>query len=317
MATGDKLVDLNGLKAAYDELDNAKVAKTGDTLTGLLALKPSSDGAAIDLYNPNRTSYVGRLYTAISSSQKGRVGIQVRATDSDSVEYFLLPSPDNPGAVRELLTSVDGARYIDLTGTSPTIASIYNALSVMLVGSTACVTVRDSASLLLTGSGVSASGAINAWLRGTVYRNSTTDFRFNVMTSYGDRLYSFKADITSSSIATNYIFEYVPNSGAPKDIYIANASTFSEIYPYLNTIPVGHSATIYATSAATDTLSGSKINNGSKGYVNRPASGTFDFMVTVAPTCQNMYTWRITGYTSASAVPSIGAIYQHAGTALP
>lgn len=98
-----------------------------------------------------------------------------------------------------------------------------------------------------------------------------------------------------------------------------SADTWSEIYPYLSSIPINKSALFVCAQTTASTLSNGLLSFAVKGMVNRPLEGTFDFFAYSGYLTDRMWVWRISGLTSASATPTVGnvAVYRTAENYVP
>lgn len=99
-----------------------------------------------------------------------------------------------------------------------------------------------------------------------------------------------------------------------------DGTTFATLYAILSKIPNSASAACYFTTNAASTLSGSKVTSGGGAVVSRFSGGsTFAIMMagnTGSGSSNAIYTWRVTGWSSASTTPTISTVYRYSGTAI-
>ena len=93
--------------------------------------------------------------------------------------------------------------------------------------------------------------------------------------------------------------------------------TWSEIYTILSPLNgTVKSAFFIAQSVPASVLTNGKLNVAVKGVVNRAGTGTYDFIAFTGYQPQYIWIWRITGFTSGSATPTVSSVYRFSGTAL-
>lgn len=97
-----------------------------------------------------------------------------------------------------------------------------------------------------------------------------------------------------------------------------DGTTFAALYALLSKIPNGAAAAVYFTTNAAQTLSGTKVSSGGAAVVARFSGGsTFTIMMAGninSGSSNAIYTWRLTGWSSASATPTISTVYSYTGT---
>ena len=105
------------------------------------------------------------------------------------------------------------------------------------------------------------------------------------------------------------------NLGAAAYINLVNLTTWAAIYNALSVLPNQGVGTLFIGNSST--LTGGKLSAVMYGTVSasNKSAGTYDFLC-VAVNTNNIYQWRVTGLTSASATPTVGAVYKYAGTAV-
>lgn len=104
MATGDKLVTLDELKAVKDYITPAHIGavnKTGDTITGNLGIKAA--WPSVQLYANGGSQETGSI---TSHKDNGRVYITEHSTDGTKEEYYQLPIADGTGTFQILTTKI-------------------------------------------------------------------------------------------------------------------------------------------------------------------------------------------------------------------
>ena len=86
--------------------------------------------------------------------------------------------------------------------------------------------------------------------------------------------------------------------------YVLNSSSWSDIYAVLGNMPTGGSGTFYASATASPTLTNNATSYTLKGVVAHQSAGIYDFLALVGDGT-NVYSWRITDFTSASSTPTV------------
>lgn len=162
---------------------------------------------------------------------------------------------------------------------------------------------------LNTYSGTPAAGTYFAADNGT----TTTKLNYSTLSSTMLSNVYTKAQ-TDSAISTAV-------NTATADINLnVDGTTFATLYAILSKIPNGASAACYFTTNAASTLSGSKVTSGGGAVVSRFSGGsTFAIMMagnTGSGSSNAIYTWRVTGWSSASTTPTISTVYRYSGTAI-
>ena len=98
--------------------------------------------------------------------------------------------------------------------------------------------------------------------------------------------------------------------------FTVDDNTWSEIYSILSKVQGQNSAFFLSQGAASSVLTGGKYTNALKGVVNRAATGVYDFIAFTGYQPQYIWVWRISGFTSASATPTVSDVYRFTGTAI-
>ena len=99
--------------------------------------------------------------------------------------------------------------------------------------------------------------------------------------------------------------------------YDITGTTWADVYSTLSKLSAGRSAVVSINGGTASLMTGGKTSFASTGvakFVN-PTNGVYEFMV-MSNTSQYIYTWRITGMTSASSTPTISTVYRFSGTAV-
>ena len=97
--------------------------------------------------------------------------------------------------------NIGAAARIKLTGSAYSPELIYAELSKIPAGETATIYLSATPFNKLT-------GKTGVYTFGTAYRDSTNDFRFNVMVLVGSASYGFKATVSSTSITPGTVYVY-------------------------------------------------------------------------------------------------------------
>lgn len=99
--------------------------------------------------------------------------------------------------------------------------------------------------------------------------------------------------------------------------YDITGTTWADVYSTLSKLSAGRPAVVSINGGTASLMTGGKTSFASTGvakFVN-PTNGVYEFMV-MSNTSQYIYTWRITGMTSASSTPTISTVYRFSGTAV-
>lgn len=91
--------------------------------------------------------------------------------------------------------------------------------------------------------------------------------------------------------------------------------TLEDMYPKMRKVPVPGSALLWVSPSAIRLLSGDKITTYCTVVASRENASDWRFMA-FHGNDPYVFFWHITGWTSASATPTIGTVYRLAGTAI-
>lgn len=90
--------------------------------------------------------------------------------------------------------------------------------------------------------------------------------------------------------------------------------TLATMYPKMTKVPVPGSALLWVSSTVSKLLSGNKINSYCTIVASRTNANSWRFLA--FSNDGNIYNWGLSGWTSASATPTIGTVYKLTGTAI-
>jgi hypothetical protein len=97
--------------------------------------------------------------------------------------------------------------------------------------------------------------------------------------------------------------------------YDVTGTTWADVYSTLSKLAAGRPAVVSIAGGAASLMTGSKTAFACTGIAKVVTSGVYEFMV-MSNISQYIYTWRITGLTSASSTPTISTVYRFSGTAV-
>jgi hypothetical protein len=102
------------------------------------------------------------------------------------------------------------------------------------------------------------------------------------------------------------------NLEVPASVYISG-TTWADVFTELSKVRTNTAATLLTSANSASLLTGSAVSNVTlKGVVRRSGS-TYDFFVLAD--VSTIYSWRISGLSSASATPTVGEVYEYQSTA--
>jgi len=90
--------------------------------------------------------------------------------------------------------------------------------------------------------------------------------------------------------------------------------TLAELYPIMAKVAVPGSAMLWLSPSSSGLLSGNKVRAYCTCIASRTNSSNWRFMAFTG--ASEVYTWTLSGWSSASATPTIGTVYRLAGTAI-
>lgn len=90
--------------------------------------------------------------------------------------------------------------------------------------------------------------------------------------------------------------------------------TLATMYPKMTKVPVPGSALLWVSPTVSKLLSGNKINSYCTIVASRTNASSWRFLL--FSNDGNIYNWGLSGWTSASATPTIGTVYKFTGTAI-
>lgn len=128
------------------------------------------------------------------------------------------------------------------------------------------------------------------------------------------------ADATYSILTTKNTVTPA-QGGTGLDFSYVDDSTWADLYAKLSKITNNQTAAVSFGNNAMSLLTGGKVTAGTQGQVSRFGSNNanFSFMAvgnTGSGVSNAIYTWRVTGWTSASVTPTVGTVYRYSGTAI-
>jgi hypothetical protein len=102
------------------------------------------------------------------------------------------------------------------------------------------------------------------------------------------------------------------NLEVPAAIYISG-TTWADVFAEVSKVRTNTAATLLISANSASLLTGSAVSNVTfKGVVRRSGS-TYDFFALAD--VSTIYSWRISGLSSASATPTVGNVYEYQSTA--
>lgn len=90
--------------------------------------------------------------------------------------------------------------------------------------------------------------------------------------------------------------------------------TLATLYPKMAKVPLPNSAMIWVSPTVSKLLSNNKVNAYCTIVASNTGSGSWRFLA--FSNDGNIYNWGLSGWTSASATPTIGTVYKLTGTAI-
>lgn len=106
--------------------------------------------------------------------------------------------------------------------------------------------------------------------------------------------------------------------GAAASLNLSSYTTWATLYPVFSTIPASKTVVFCcdgSNSGASSLLTGGAATASLKGTVTSLGGGTYDFLAFTASGSGSgeLATWRITGFTAASATPTVAALQRYYG----
>ena len=159
----------------------------------------------------------------------------------------------------------------------------------------------------------------NGWRSGEVGNTPITPEALNHMEA------GIEAALTSENVVNNLTSggttvplsaeqgKWLQQNKAPYVDLLTDAGTWAKIYAKLSVISSSTPANAIISPATASLLSGGKCNGYAVGTVTRTNAGQYSLEAHLFAG-NYTYRWQITGLTSASATPTIGAVYRYAGT---
>lgn len=90
--------------------------------------------------------------------------------------------------------------------------------------------------------------------------------------------------------------------------------TLADMYPIMAKVTVPGSALLWLSPSSSGLLSGDKVQAYCTCIASRTNASSWRFMAFTG--ASEVYTWTLSGWSSASATPTIGTVYRLAGTAI-
>ena len=163
------------------------------------------------------------------------------------------------------------------------------------------------------------------------FRSINPDVAAADVSSYFTEYYLYQSSLTSGNVSYRIYSERdtipVDHGGtgatggmdAAENIGVAlsfndSGVTLAAMYPRMTNVPIAGTAMLWLHSAAASLLSGGKITSYCTCIASRTNSANWRFMAFTG--AAEVYTWTISGWSSASATPTIGTVYKLTGTAI-
>lgn len=90
--------------------------------------------------------------------------------------------------------------------------------------------------------------------------------------------------------------------------------TLADMYPIMAKVTVPASALLWLSPSSSGLLSGNKVQSYCTCIASRTNASSWRFMAFTG--ASEVYTWTLSGWSSASATPTIGTVYRLTGTAI-
>lgn len=90
--------------------------------------------------------------------------------------------------------------------------------------------------------------------------------------------------------------------------------TLADMYPIMAKVTVPGSALLWLSPSSSGLLSGNKVRAYCTCIASRTNASSWRFMAFTG--ASEVYTWTLSGWSGASATPTIGTVYRLAGTAI-
>ncbi len=303
--TGDKLMTAEDVKIVTDTC----VKNSGGTITGAVSITDDTASSSKTTGALTVTGGVGVGGTVYADGFNGPLTGTASQATADADGNTISSTYVKTSSIINMSHGGTGIDFGMLEGS--TWAELYAQLSKIQNNSAVSASFSTAATSLLSGN------AISAGVQGMIGRFSTSTFQFMTVGDSSSTIYTWRVTGWTSASATptvGTIYSYDNSSKTACKIFIPDsANTFAKIYPYLNVLSNNETAVILIGGTVSSILTANKSSNGLKGIVQRVNASAFDFMVAEATALQNIYTWRISDWSSASATPTIGTVYGHAG----